>query len=78
MSPWIPWVVFTDPLGSAEHSLGNSALEQGNGVESRPLLCNIFPPSLHSNLSKTHDSTQQHFDSRKGGSNLYGPECVFS
>jgi hypothetical protein len=27
MNPRIPWVLFMDPLGSAEHTLGNTALK---------------------------------------------------
>ena len=26
MYPWIPWELMTDPLGSAEHNLGNTDL----------------------------------------------------
>jgi hypothetical protein len=39
MNPRIPWVLFTDPLGSAEHSSGNNALEKKLDVIKR-YVCN--------------------------------------
>jgi hypothetical protein len=37
----------------------------------RPVSRNLFPPTAHPDLSKTHDGTPQNVASRKGGTKLY-------
>jgi hypothetical protein len=37
----------------------------------KPVFCNLFSPTAHPNLPKTHDGIPQNFASQKGDTKLY-------